>query len=102
MRRNSPHSCLNCKLLIDFGELLGKLVELGQVAAVAVPGHLEEVSHPQGRGVIRQRAFCDLQESEYFTDVFPLPNLTKELLTEIGFQNSAKHLKCKMAQTSGD
>ena len=64
MRRSSPHNCLNCELLIDFGELLGKLVELGHVAAVAVLGHLEEVSHPQGRGVIRQGALRDLQESE--------------------------------------
>ena len=69
MRCFPPHNCFNCELLVDAGELLYEHVEHGHVAAVVVLGHLEEVSHPQGRGVIRHRALRDLNDQKLFGDL---------------------------------
>ena len=44
---------MNGELMLDVRELLDQHVEHGHVAAVVAPGHLEKLSHPQGRVVIR-------------------------------------------------
>ena len=50
---NHNYNCVNGELMLDVRELLDQHVEHGHVAAVVASGHLEKLSHPQGRVVIR-------------------------------------------------